>query len=65
MADPNDSMNEQLRTPGATRNVRKIVLIAIALLVMFVLAIAVASTSIGVLKRPGPDPGSVQKAPAD
>lgn len=65
MADPNDAMNDRVPSPG--RNVRKIVLIALALLAMFVIALAVASTSIGVLQRPGADPGSVDsnQAPAD
>ncbi|EJL34464.1 hypothetical protein [Novosphingobium sp. AP12] len=67
MADPNDVMNDRVTTPARTRNVRKIVIIAIALLIMFVIALAVASMSIGVLQRPGADPGSADasQAPAD
>lgn len=67
MADPDDAMNDRVTPPGRKRNVRKIVLIAVALLAMFVIALAVASTSIGVLQRPGADPGSadVNQAPAD
>lgn len=60
-----DPMDEKHAPPGARKGVRKAVYLAIALLVMFLLAIGISSTSIGVLKRPGADPGAFDKAPAD
>ena len=63
--DPNDPMNERHSPPGTQKRARKIVWMWVALGVMFVVAAGVASTSIGVLQRPGADPGAVNKAPAD
>ncbi|MBF7013774.1 hypothetical protein QUC32_02855 [Novosphingobium resinovorum] len=55
-------MNDHVTTHRRTHNVRKIVIIAIALLAMFLIALAVGSTSIGVLHRPGADPGPLMRA---
>ncbi|GAB7550511.1 hypothetical protein NRB_00050 [Novosphingobium sp. 11B] len=63
--DPNDPMNERHASPGTRKGVRKIVWMAAGLAVMFVIAAGIVATSIGVLQRPGADPGAVQKAPAD
>lgn len=63
--NPNDPMNDRVPTPGPKRNFRKIGIISVALLAMFIAAILVSSTAIDILHRPGFDPGSVQKAPAD
>lgn len=65
--DRRDPMNDRMPPPGIRRGPRKAVYIAIALLVMFGIALAVASTAIGVLDRPGQDPGALdhKQAPAD
>ncbi|KQM19462.1 hypothetical protein [Novosphingobium sp. Leaf2] len=62
-----DLMDERMSTPAAQTSVRKAVAFSIALVIMFVIAIGITSTTIGILARPGADPGSMQanKAPAD
>ncbi|MFC0205148.1 hypothetical protein [Novosphingobium soli] len=60
-----DPLNEGASARSTRGRRRKIPWIIAALLVMFLIAMAVAATSIGILKRPNTDPGSVQKAPAD
>ncbi|MFD1961464.1 hypothetical protein ACFSHP_24865 [Novosphingobium panipatense] len=57
-------MNERHAPPGARKRFRKSAWIAAGLLVMFLAAMAITSTTIGIVDRPGHDPGSVQKAPA-
>lgn len=64
MSDPEDAMNDHVTTHRRTHNVRTIVIIAIALLAMFLIALAVATTPIGVLHRPGADPGSADASQA-
>lgn len=63
--DPNDPMNESHAPPGGRKGMRKIVWLWIVLAAMAVVAAGIAATSIGILQRPGADPGAVQKAPAD
>lgn len=63
--NPNDPMNDRVPTPGPERNFRKIGIIAISLFAMFVAAILITSTTTDILHRPGVDPGSTEKAPAD
>ncbi|MFC6622740.1 hypothetical protein AB3M93_15145 [Novosphingobium panipatense] len=60
-----DPMNERHAPPGARKRFRKSAWIAAGLLVMFLAAMAITSTTIGIVDRPGHDPGSVQKAPGD
>lgn len=62
-----DLMDERMAAPTEQTSVRKAVAFSIALVIMFVIAIGITSTTIGILARPGEDPGSMQqnKAPAD
>lgn len=60
-----DPMDERHDVPGKRRPVRKAVWIAAGLVIMFLIAMGVASTTIGILDRPGKDPGAYRNAPSD